>query len=124
MTSEIDIEISYGQSIMGKKKYGAAALNDTMQKWESVMLTFSRAGPLKQSHEKKLQMNHFKSTFASTINVKMIMTKTSDFFSRFKGTGLVTKCTKSPTSRCQFKITPWNLSRGYLDIINIKITPW
>ena len=98
MTSEIDIEISFGQSIMGKKKYKTVALIDTMQKWESVMLTFSRAGPLKQSHEKKLQMNHFKSTW------KMIMTKTNDFFSRFKGTGLATKCTKPPTWRCQFKI--------------------
>ena len=73
-------EISFGQSIMGKKKYLTVALIDTMQKWESVMLTFSRAGPLKQSHEKKLQMNQFKSTFASTINLKMIMTKTNDFF--------------------------------------------
>ena len=99
MTSEIDIEISFGQSIMGKKKYGTAALIDTIQKWESVM-----SEPLKQSHEKKLQMNHFKSPFASTINVKMIMTKTNDSFSRFKGTGLVTKCTKPPTLRCQFKI--------------------
>ena len=41
----------------GEKKYGTVALIDTMQKWESVMLTFSQAGPLKQSHEKKLQMN-------------------------------------------------------------------
>ena len=44
------------------------------------MLTFSQAGPLEQSHEKTLQMNHFKSTFDSIINVKMIMTKTNDFF--------------------------------------------
>ena len=44
------------------------------------MLTFSRAGLLKQSHAKKLQMNQFKSTFPSTSNVKMIMTKTNDFF--------------------------------------------
>ena len=80
MTSETDIDISFCQAIMGKKKYGTAALTDTMHKWESVMLTFSRARPLKQSHEKKLQMNHFKSTFASTINVKIIMTKTNDFF--------------------------------------------
>ena len=89
---------------LGKKKYGTAALIDTMQKWESVMLTFSRAGALTQSHEKKLQMNQFKSTFASTINVKMIMTKTNDFFSRFKGTGHVTKSAKPPTWRCQVKI--------------------
>ena len=66
------------------------------------MLTFSRAGPFKQSHEKMLQMNQFKSTFASAINVRMIMTKTNDFFSRFKGTGLVTKCTKPPTWKCYF----------------------
>ena len=32
MTSEIDIEISFGQSIMGKKKYGTAALTDTLKK--------------------------------------------------------------------------------------------
>ena len=32
MTSEIDIEISFGQSIMGKKKYETVALIDTMQK--------------------------------------------------------------------------------------------
>ena len=32
MTSEIDIEISFGQSVMGKKKYGTVALIDTMQK--------------------------------------------------------------------------------------------
>ena len=44
------------------------------------MLAFSRAGLFKQSHEKMLQMNQFKSTFTSTINVKMIMTKTNDFF--------------------------------------------
>ena len=67
------------------------------------MLTFSRAGPLKQSHEKTLQMNQFKSIFASAINVKMIMKKTNDFFSQFNGTGLVTNCTKPPTWRCQFK---------------------
>ena len=44
------------------------------------MLTFSRSGLLKQSPAKKLQMNQFKSTFVSTINVKIIMTKTNDFF--------------------------------------------
>ena len=110
MTSEIDIEISFGQSIMGKKKYKTVALIDTMQKWESVMLTFSRAGPLKQSHEKKLQMNQFKSIFASTIKVKMIMTKTNDFFSQFNGTGLITNCTKPPTWRCQFKtVADWQI---------------
>ena len=80
MTSETDIEISFGQSIIGKKKYRTVALTDTMQKWKSVMLKFSQAGLLKQSHEKKLQMNQFKSTFASTINVKMIMTKANDSF--------------------------------------------
>ena len=80
MTSEIDIEISFGQSIIGKKKYRTVVLTDTTQKWESVMLTFSRAGLLKQSNAKKLQLNQFKSTFPSTINVKMIMTKTNDFF--------------------------------------------
>ena len=53
---------------------------------------------------KKVTNESLQSTFASTINVKMIMTKTSDFFSRLKGTGLVTKCIKPPTSRCQFKI--------------------
>ena len=67
------------------------------------MLAFSRAGLFKQSHEKMLQMNQFKSTFTSTINVKMIMTKTNDFFSQFNGTGLITNCTKPPTWRCQFK---------------------
>ena len=44
------------------------------------MLTFSRAGLLKQSHEIKLQMNQLNSTFALTINVKMILTRTNDFF--------------------------------------------
>ena len=80
MTSETDIEISFGQSIIGKKKYRTVALTDAMQKWKSVMLKFSQVGLLKQSHEKKLQMNQFKSTFASTINVKMIMTKTNNSF--------------------------------------------
>ena len=32
MTSENDIEMSFGQSIMGKKKYGTAALIDNIQK--------------------------------------------------------------------------------------------
>ena len=80
VTSETDIEISFGQSIIGKKKYRTVALTDTMQKWKSVMLKFSQVGLLKQSHEKKLQMNQFKSTFASTINVKMIMTKANNSF--------------------------------------------
>ena len=75
-----------------------------MQKWDSEMLTFSQAGLLKQSNEKKLQMNQFKSTFASSINAKMMMTKANEFFSQFKDTGLVTKCTKPPTWKAQFKI--------------------
>ena len=32
MTSETDIEISFGQSIIGKKKYRTVALTDAMQK--------------------------------------------------------------------------------------------
>ena len=32
MTSETDIDISLGQAIMGKKKYGTTALIDTMRK--------------------------------------------------------------------------------------------